>query len=618
MKRLFLLIVISVHLVSISAQYFCYTSSDYENRLARRNSPSRLYEGPYSMRVYFHIIKKTDGTGPNSFSVDNISSCMQVLNQDFNPHNIYFNNVGMDYIYNTDFYNMESTDSPLYDSLINTNAQTYAIDIYLLPYSMPNASGKANGVPGRALAIGGVMNNFDLASSHVLSHEMGHCLGLFHTFHGGTSEPSSYNDHSCPELVNGSNCSNCGDYVCDTPADPFPHFDITGCTWNNTSFKDANNQLYNPDTRQIMAYVPVDCMDHLSYGQGSRMREHIATEQILQDRQGSSLLPIVYVQNKQFSGTENVRAANSVIAGRNVTSGTIGDVNILSGANVTFEAGENILLKPGFSVSLGAAFTAAINHSMTRRNSYTNNITDNKYLPLLENTYWTTISYYFEPPTMASIYANIGDTLIGEKKHNIIKQYVINVNDATVNPDLNPSVTTFYMYEDIESKRVYQYDESYKRDVLMYDFSVQIGDKMPIDSIRRMTTDTLFVLKDISDIENSGYTRKQFTFVHGTSDSIVWVEGIGNYTNFTIPYATKRPEMSRILCVQKDDNTVYDTGIFKGKTCEDIEDIFNNYNAISETKYIHPSSVTKILRNSQIYILRGDKTYTLQGIEIKE
>ena len=172
------------------------------------------------------------------------------------------------------------------------------------------------------------------------------------------------------------------------------------------------------------------------------------------------------------------------------------------------------------------------------------------------------------------------------------------------------------MYEDIANRQVYQYSDYYQRDILLYDFNVSIGDKMPIDSVRNMTSDTLFVLKDISDIENSGYTRKQYTFVHGTSDSIVWVEGIGNYTNFTIPYAVKRSDISRILCVQKDDNVVYDTGIFKGKNCDEIKEIFeDNYNAIPEIKYVQPSSATKILRDGQLLIIRDEKTFTVTGQE---
>ena len=60
--------------------------------------------------------------------------------------------------------------------------------------------------------------NNSLTKSHVISHEMGHVLYLWHTHHGTFNEGG--NDNPCPELVNGSNSATCGDYVTDTPADP--------------------------------------------------------------------------------------------------------------------------------------------------------------------------------------------------------------------------------------------------------------------------------------------------------------------------------------------------------------------------------------------------------------
>ena len=60
--------------------------------------------------------------------------------------------------------------------------------------------------------------NNPLTRSHVISHEMGHVLYLWHTHHGTFNEGG--NDNPCPELVNGSNSATCGDYVTDTPADP--------------------------------------------------------------------------------------------------------------------------------------------------------------------------------------------------------------------------------------------------------------------------------------------------------------------------------------------------------------------------------------------------------------
>ena len=239
-----------------------------------------------------------------------------------------------------------------------------------------------------------------------------------------------------------------------------------------------------------------------------------------------------------------------------------------------------------------------------------------QYMPLLDKTSWTTVAYGYEPPTMAYIYRPIRDTLIGDKTHRVLKKYAINLNDAVVYPDVVPGTTTTYFYEDTENKQVYQYSGYYKQDILVYDFNLKLGDRLPItDSLRLSSEYALFTLDNISTIENVGCTRKVYTFKHET-DSIVWIEGIGNYVDFTTPYAIKNAYSSRILCVQKDNETLYDSGNFQGYTCESVHSIYNNQSqeAISTIRSGTPSA-SKILRDGQIYILRGDKTYTLQGQE---
>lgn len=614
MKR-WSLSVIALMLVCIAnAQYFCATDeSRYEDRLSNRGLSFVQYEGPYYVRVFFHIIKKEDGTGEYSFPESELPSCMQMLNSAFAAHNIYFDYAGMDYIYNTLYYNMSSMNllsyTHLYDSVINTNVHDDAIDVYLFRTNT-EMGGKACGIPARALIIGGQGNDgIYYASSHVLSHEMGHCLGLYHTFHGGISEQSN----GCAELVNGSNCTICGDFVCDTPADPFPlfeHIDSTTCLWFNDNYKDANGHLYNPDTKQIMAYVPPSCMTHFSDGQGDRMRAHIATEQILQDRTTPT---IVYIQNQTFFGNsiDVLTARDSIVAGHHITTGNTGDVIVLSGADVTFEAGDGIILKPGFRVNQGAKFQAIVRNMI-----YPNEVAsrhdeqNNTYLPLLENTLWTHVACYFESPITASFYQNIKDTLIEGKNYTFVKMSVADVENAVVYPDNNPSITHMYFYEDVANRRVFKYDPFEKIDVLWYDFSLQVGDTLP--------GNRNYILNEISPIENTGYTRNQYTFVHG-SDSIVWIEGIGNYTDFLSPNALKRHNKSRILCVRKNDETVYETGKFLDFfSCDDINNMFQeNIETEIDRPYIGSSSASKIIRDGQIFILRGDKTYTLQGQEVK-
>nr|WP_302850226.1 M43 family zinc metalloprotease [Polaribacter cellanae] len=118
--------------------------------------------------------------------------------------------------------------------------------------------------------------NNSLTRSHVISHEMGHVLFLWHTHHGTYDEGG--NDNPCPELVNGSNSTTCGDYVTDTPADPYLDFDVnqSTCEWNSSG-ADANGDSYNPDEKNVMSYTDVNCMEYFTEGQGERMRNAINT-----------------------------------------------------------------------------------------------------------------------------------------------------------------------------------------------------------------------------------------------------------------------------------------------------------------------------------------------------
>ena len=115
-----------------------------------------------------------------------------------------------------------------------------------------------------------------LTKSHVISHEMGHVLYLWHTHHGTYNEGG--NDNPCPELVNGSNSATCGDYVTDTPADPHLQFNVnqSTCEWNSSA-TDANGDSYNPDEKNVMSYTDINCMEYFTPKQGERMRNAITT-----------------------------------------------------------------------------------------------------------------------------------------------------------------------------------------------------------------------------------------------------------------------------------------------------------------------------------------------------
>lgn len=106
-------------------------------------------------------------------------------------------------------------------------------------------------------------------SGKVVAHEVGHYFYLIHTFGG------SLFGIQTEELVDGSNCTTTGDWVCDTPADPYPSaaaVDPFVCQYQD-SITDANGDVYQPLTDNIMSYYPIPCWEHFTNGQITRMQE---------------------------------------------------------------------------------------------------------------------------------------------------------------------------------------------------------------------------------------------------------------------------------------------------------------------------------------------------------
>ena len=237
------------------------------------------------------------------------------------------------------------------------------------------------------------------------------------------------------------------------------------------------------------------------------------------------------------------------------------------------------------------------------------------YLPMFENTSWTMLEAVFET-CFGYTLNNIKDTIIGEKTYRKFSQERV---ELVMSDDMYARQTHF-LREDIEERRIYKYNTRKERDTLLYDFSLQVGDSLPGDY-------TLCILKNISYIENAGITRRKYSFVDTAGDSVIWIEGIGNIINPIISY--RRAEAwytgARILCVENEQETVYDIGDFYSFTCDKVK---HSMDSILHQKtdtiplYIKDgpgtSTVEPVDPNQIIVTLNGDKL-TIQeylGIEI--
>jgi hypothetical protein len=103
----------------------------------------------------------------------------------------------------------------------------------------------------------------------VLAHEMGHYLGLYHTFEGG---------------CNNRDCQLNGDRVCDTPPDNtyMPSSCINpGNTCSSDTFSNYSNGYFPIDVpdqvTNFMDYGNFNCSNEFTEGQAVRMRSAIAT-----------------------------------------------------------------------------------------------------------------------------------------------------------------------------------------------------------------------------------------------------------------------------------------------------------------------------------------------------
>ncbi len=121
--------------------------------------------------------------------------------------------------------------------------------------------------PNGSLTDGIVVTGF----GPMLAHEMGHYLGLYHTFEGGCTN---------------NNCLVDGDRVCDTPPDgttaPSPSCNMPTNSCNTDTLSNYSNGFFPRDTTDqianFMDYNNTACSNQFTEGQASRMRAAIATQ----------------------------------------------------------------------------------------------------------------------------------------------------------------------------------------------------------------------------------------------------------------------------------------------------------------------------------------------------
>jgi hypothetical protein len=226
--------------------------------------PTR-FAAQVTIPVYFHVINKGTGIANGDIPQSQIDAQIQVLNDAYSgvtgspDTGFRFQLVAVTRTTNSTWYTMapgSSAETNAKNALRQGGAGT--LNIYscaprqgLLGWAtFPSSyasSPKNDGVVVLYSSVpGGTAAPYNLGDTG--THEVGHWLGLYHTFQGG--------------------CTKTNDYVSDTPAEKSPAY---GCPINRDTCTGRNYPGLDPITN-FMDYTDDSCMFLFTSGQSSRMQ----------------------------------------------------------------------------------------------------------------------------------------------------------------------------------------------------------------------------------------------------------------------------------------------------------------------------------------------------------
>jgi hypothetical protein len=216
-----------------------------------------------TINVYFHVITNTSGAG--NVTDQMIASQISVLNNAFSPYGFSFNLVSTDRTANNTWYTSGpgTTGEAQFKAALrqgsadDLNFYTNSPGGGLLGWatfpSSYNSQPSKDGVVCLFSSLpGGSAAPYNLGDTG--THEVGHWMGLYHTFQGG--------------------CQKTGDYVSDTPAEKSPAY---GCPTGRDSCVNGPAAAGIDPITNFMDYTDDACMNRFSTGQGSRMTAQFNT-----------------------------------------------------------------------------------------------------------------------------------------------------------------------------------------------------------------------------------------------------------------------------------------------------------------------------------------------------
>lgn len=240
------------------------------------------------VRMIVHILAEDNGSSPISTDQETWDHINQ-LNADYAPYNIQFvaqiNHVNSSVwrsLTEAEIDDMKSATAIEPDKYLNVWATTVEFSYSFATF--PWSSWKLSATGG--IVMGGF--HWVYGPTSTFAHEVGHCLGLWHTFHGVDEQDPACN--ACYEYVGAPDADLLGDFCADTPPTP----EWGSCT--NASGTDECSGLSWGYTmpENFMGYTESSCRTMFSPQQVGRMRCWA------QDRLDSWILPFYIIADTTF------------------------------------------------------------------------------------------------------------------------------------------------------------------------------------------------------------------------------------------------------------------------------------------------------------------------------
>ena len=331
---------------SVKAQFLpneCGTpSSPYDHLRNITPQNMRVLSGTRVLKMYLVIYHNDDGSN-EAIPEDVLKKEIFFSDSIFSIGSICFTIVGIEHR-NSTYYNRitDPNNRPNYTSEQTSGAFT----VFLVDSIVGGVFGYVTNTPSTFM----VTKRIGFGPRRTFIHEMGHALGLSHTFKGTANNPA---DQGCAELADASNGTTCGDFVADTPADPYIRCGnaISGCTFPYTSpdCKDANNQSYNPQMHNLMSYWPNYGCDRTVFTSGQYIRMQTTIDN------NTSLSSYLAPDNRVVSNATVSSGFVKEAAVIQLTAGFTllgGNYTVNGSAQAAYSAGK-VALIPGFTAAPG-------------------------------------------------------------------------------------------------------------------------------------------------------------------------------------------------------------------------------------------------------------------------